>query len=250
MKRLLAAGALSIYQIARVFRQDEFGPLHNPEFTMVEWYGVGHGLAEGIQLLSDLCEAALERGPAKRISYREAFLRHAGVDPLRDSTESLIDAVRAAGIAAPDSLDPADRDGWLDVILTERVQPHLGVDRPAIVYDFPASQAALAKIRPGQTPADPPVAERFELYGSGIELANGYHELTDPAELRRRIAESNRLRAADGKESLPAESRLLAAMEAGLPESTGCALGFDRLLMLALGATSIREAIAFPWDIA
>jgi lysyl-tRNA synthetase class 2 len=124
------------------------------------------------------------------------------------------------------------------------VQPHLGIDRPTLVYDYPASQAALARIRLG----NPPVAERFELYVLGIELANGYHELTDAAELRRRNAAVNAQRVADGKPALPAESRLLAAMDAGLPPAVGVALGFDRLVMLAAGADSVAEVIAFPFD--
>ena len=144
----------------------------------------------------------------------------------------------------PASLAPDDRDGWLDLLLVERVQPHLGVERPALVYDYPASQAALARIRPD----DPPVAERFELYVAGIELANGYHELLDPAELRARNARANAQRVADGKPALPEESRLLAAMEAGLPPAVGVALGFDRLVMLAAGAKSIAEVMAFPFD--
>ncbi len=137
-----------------------------------------------------------------------------------------------------------DRDGWLDWLLTERVQVHLGVERPVLLYDFPASQAALAQVRLGE----PPLAERFELYVAGWELANGYHELLDLGELRRRNARANQFRRNDGKEALPEDSRLLAAMECGLPPAVGCALGFDRLVMLAAGARSIGEVIAFPWD--
>lgn len=242
MKRLLAAGAPSIYQISRVFRRDERGPLHNPEFTLVEWYGVGDGLGEGMTRLSDLAQLLLGRGPAERLSYGEAFQRWVGLDPHTAPVEALQAAVRAAGIAAPESLARDDRDGWLDLLLVERVQPHLGQTRPLILYDYPASQAALARVRP----EEPPVAERFELYVAGIELANGYHELLDPAVLRWRNAENNALRQADGKTPLPEESRLLAAMDAGLPASTGVALGFDRVALLAAGATSLAEVLAFP----
>jgi lysyl-tRNA synthetase class 2 len=244
MKRLLAAGAEAIYQVAKVFRQEELGPLHNPEFTMVEWYRVGDGLAEGMQLLGELGECLLDRGPAQRLSYREAFLQHVGVDPLAAPTGQLIETARELGIDAPASLPPDDRDGWLDLILSERVQPQLGQDRPAIVYDYPASQSALAHVRP----ESPPVAERFELYVAGIELANGYHELRDPAVLRRRNLENNAWRRLDGKSILPGDSRLLAAMESGLPPCAGVALGFDRAVMLAVGATSIQEVLAFPFD--
>ena len=145
---------------------------------------------------------------------------------------------------APASLAPDDRDGWLDLLLAERVSPKLGTDRPAIVYDYPASQAALAVVRAG----DPAVAERFELFASGIELANGYHELVEAAELRRRNKETNALRVADGKEPLPEESRLLSAMESGLPPAAGVALGFDRVVMLAAGARRLDEVIPFPFD--
>ena len=243
MKRLLADGGEAIYQVTRALRQGECGPLHNPEFTIVEWYRVGDGMAEGIGLLGDLCEALLARGPAEPISYCEAFERHVGLDPHTADCRALASAVRGFGIAAPASLRDDDRDGWLDLLLVERVEPHLGHRRPVILYDYPASQAALARVRPGQ----PPVAERFELYVSGIELANGYHELLDPAALRRRNAENNALREADGKIRLPEQSRLLAAMEAGLPSATGVALGFDRLVMLAAGAKRLDEVIAFPF---
>ena len=244
MKRLLAAGAEAIYQVSRVFRQDEQGPLHNPEFTLVEWYRAGDDFRAGMQLTSDLCEALLGRGPAELLSYAEAFQRYVGLDPHATDIQDLIAAAWECRSRPPDSMDRGDRDGWLDWLLTERVQTHLGVERPVLLYDFPASQAALAQIRPGE----PPLAERFELYVSGWELANGYHELCDAGELRRRNARANELRRGDGKTALPEESRLLAAMERGLPPAVGCALGFDRLVMLAAGARSIDEVIAFPWD--
>jgi len=244
MKRLLAFGAKAIYQVSRVFRQGELGPLHNPEFTMVEWYRVGDGMAQGMQLTSDLAQVMLGRSPAGQISYQEAFLKHVGVDPHTADTSSLIAAARQHNIEAPDSLSPQDRDGWLDLLLVERIQPHLGQGSPVLLYDFPASQAALSRIRND----NPPVAERFELYVDGIELANGYHELLDADELRRRTRENNRLRSAEGKTTLPEESRLLAAMEAGLPPAVGVALGFDRLVMIAVGAKSLAEVMAFPFD--
>jgi lysyl-tRNA synthetase class 2 len=244
MKRLLASGAGSIYQITPVFRREELGPLHNPEFTMVEWYQVGAGQEQGLELLGDLAQATLGGPPAERLTYAEAFRRHVGLDPHTAEPDELVHMARRLEVVAPESFRTDDRDGWLDLLLVERVQPHLGVDRPTILYEYPASQAALARVRPGP----PAVAERFELYVSGMELANGFHELTDPAELRRRNAEVNRQREADGKPPLPSESRLLAAMEAGLPDATGCALGFDRLLMVALGVRSIQEVLAFPMD--
>ncbi len=150
------------------------------------------------------------------------------------------------GIEAPESLALEDRDGWLDLLMVERVQPHLGVERPTLLYDYPAGQAALARVR--QDDGCPPVAERFELFIAGIELANGYHELLDADELRRRNARVNAQRVADGKPPLPEESRLLQAMQAGLPSSVGVALGFDRLVMLAAGTKTIAEVMAFPFD--
>jgi elongation factor P--(R)-beta-lysine ligase len=244
MKRLLAAGAPAIYQITRALRRDECGPLHNPEFTIVEWYRPGDGMAEGMVLLSDLCHTLLQRGPAEQLSYAEAFARHVGVDPHAAETAALAAAARQHGLTPPESLAADDRDGWLDLLLVERVQPHLGHGRPVILYDFPASQAALARVRPGP----PAVAERFELYVSGVELANGYHELVDPEELRRRIVANNVQRQRDRRAALPEQSRLLAAMAAGLPAATGVALGFDRLAMLAVGAATLREVMAFPFD--
>ncbi len=241
MKRLLAAGAPAIFQIARAFRNAEIGPLHNPEFTMVEWYRPGDDLHGGMQLLSELAEQLLGRGPAEEISYAEAFERHVGVDPHSASLAELRRAAERLQVVVPQRLGD-DRDGWLDLLLAERVQPQLGQARPAILFDYPASQAALAQVRAGP----PPVAERFELYVDGIELANGYHELLDPGVLRARNATANELRAAEGKPRLPEESRLLAAMEAGLPNCAGVALGFDRLVMVAIGAGSLAQVMAFP----
>jgi elongation factor P--(R)-beta-lysine ligase len=244
MKRLLAAGGEAIYQIARVFRQEEIGPLHNPEFTLVEWYRAGDGIDEGMQLTGDLCQMMLGRGESERISYAEAFNRYVGIDPHTTDGKELAAVAKKLGIEVPTSLALDDRDGWLDLLMVERIQPHLGVERPALLFDYPASQAALARIRPG----NPPLAERFELYVAGIELANGYHELLDPAELRARNARVNDERQAEGKPALPEQSRLLAAMEAGLPSAVGVALGFDRLVMLAVGVKTFAEVVAFPFD--
>ncbi|HEX3654611.1 MAG TPA: EF-P lysine aminoacylase EpmA [Pirellulales bacterium] len=244
MKRLMAAGGQAIYQITRAFRQGEIGRLHNPEFTMIEWYRRGDGLAEGMALLSDLCQALLGRGQSQRLTYRAAFQQFAEVDPLADDVATLRGRLQSRGIAAPASLSADDRDGWLDLLLVELVEPHLGRDRPTVLHDYPASQSALATIRP----EEPPVAERFELYVDGIELANGYHELLDPALLRARNRQNNLLRQQDGRPALPEDSRLLAAMEHGLPPCSGVALGFDRVAMLAAGASSLADVLAFPID--
>ena len=218
MKRLLAAGATAIFQVSKVFRAGERGSLHNPEFTMVEWYRVGDDYEAGMDLLAELAEEILGRGKPERMTFAEAFRRFAALNPHTLS------------------------DYEIDLALTSKVEPHLGQERPTILHDYPASQSALARVRPGQ----PAVAERFELYVNGIELANGYHELLDSVVLRQRNRDNNAVRAADGRYTLPEESRLLSAMDHGLPACAGCALGFDRLVMVATGAKSIHEVVAFP----
>lgn len=242
MKRLLAAGAEAIFQVTRAFRAAERGRLHNPEFTLVEWYRAGDSMEAGMAFLANLADTLLGRGPAERISYREAFEVHLGLNPHTAAAEELAAVASSRGLAPPQGWDAADRDAWLELLLSEFVEPHLGTTSPTILYDYPASQAALARIRNEA----PPVGERFELYLEGVELANGYHELLDTSELRRRNARNNRARQDDGKPPLPEESHLLAAMDAGLPPCTGAALGFDRVVMFAAGASSIDEVIAFP----
>jgi lysyl-tRNA synthetase class 2 len=242
MKRLLAAGARAIFQVAKAFRAAERGRLHNPEFTMIEWYRAGDSMRSGMELLSDLAEVVLQRGPAKRVSYAEAFEHGLGVNPHLATAGELAELAAFRGVATPQGFDIGDRDAWLELLLGDFVEPHLGRERPAIVYDYPATQAALAIVRNDS----PPVAERFELYVDGIELANGYHELLDPGELRWRNHRANQGRRKDARPPLPEESRLLAAMEYGIPPCTGVAMGFDRLVMIAAGAESIDDVIAFP----
>jgi lysyl-tRNA synthetase class 2 len=258
MKRLLTAGAKAIYQLSHVFRAGELGRLHNPEFTMIEWYRVGDTHWDQMQVVEELVvevfrEVAIGPDPVAkpaaplvpflRTTYREAFQRHTGSDVMVLSVSDLAHLAREKNIVVPESLGQEDRDGWLNLLLAELVEPQLGRERPEFLIDYPTSQAAIARIRDD----DPPVAERFELYTNGIELCNGYHELTDPAELRLRMAaESERLVAA-GQSPLPISSRLLAAMDAGLPPCAGVALGFDRLVLVAVGAQSLDEVIPFPF---
>lgn len=243
MKRLLAAGGEAIFQVTHAFRQEEQGPLHNPEFTMVEWYRRGDGLQEGMALLDQLAGILLARGRANLMTYQAAFERYAGIEPHGASVAALTEAARQHGVSVPESLGD-DRDAWLDLLLVELVQPNLGRDQPVIVFDHPSSQSAMARVRRGP----PDVAERFELYIDGLELANGYHELLDAEELRRRNRENNERRVASGKPLLPVKSRLLAAMESGLPGCAGVAMGFDRVVMLAAKAATISDVIAFPFD--
>jgi len=244
MKRLLAAGGTALFQVTRAFRGDEQGPIHNREFTIVEWYRVGDDLTAGMDLLDDFSQQLLQRGPASRLSYSDVFADRLGTDPLTSSPAELQSAARRHGLTGPVPWKDDDRDAWLDWLLASCIQPELGFDRPAIVFDYPASQAALATVRDG----DPAVAERFELYANGMELANGYHELTDPVVLRRRNQLANAQRQSDGKPRLPEQSRLLDAMDAGLPASAGVALGFDRLVMAVTGAKTLSDVMAFPAD--
>ena len=244
MKRLLTAmvdasgrdsvDLPAIYQITRAFRGGETGALHNPEFTIVEWYRVGDDYEAGMALLGELAHGVFGQ-TAQRITFRQAFIEHAGFDPCGTWNHREI---------AQEMSAVADRYAVLDYIHTTRVEPRLGRGRPTILHDYPADQSALAQVRQG----DPPVAERFELYVNGVELANGYHELLDPAVLLERNRVNNHHREADGKYPLPEESRLLEAMRHGLPACSGCALGFDRLVMVATGASTVQEVMAFPSD--
>jgi lysyl-tRNA synthetase class 2 len=195
-----------------------------------------------MRLLSELGEALLARGPAELVSYRDAFKQHTGVEPHAASVEAFVEATTRHKIAVPDALS-RDRDALLNLLLVELVEPHLGRGQPTILYDYPATQAALARVRDANST---PLAERFELYADGIELANGYHELLEAAVLRERNTRANQQRLADGKTPLREDSRLLAAMDAGLPPCAGAALGFDRLVMIVSGANQIDEVIAFP----
>lgn len=243
MKRLLAAGATAIYQVAKAFRAGERGPLHNPEFTIVEWYRTDDTPNQAMRTLSELVEVTLGQEPAERISYRDAFRKHVSLDPHTANLKQLRQVATERELEIPESLGE-DRDEWLNLLLAEFVEPQLGRTRPTILFDYPAGQSALARLRSD----NPPVAVRFELYLNGIELANGYHELCDPVELRERIRATNLLRQADGNPLLPEESLLLRAMEHGLPDSCGVALGFDRLVMLASNSTRIDEVLAFPFE--
>ena len=252
MKRLLAAGSGPIYQICKVFRNGERGRLHNPEFTMLEWYRLGFDhqalMNETEELVTDVLGEAVLREPSERLTYADAFVRHAEVNPFAASMLELRDCARAHGIEPVTGLTMDDRDGWLDLLLSHVVGPKLGQQRLCFLYDYPASQAALARIRPG-SPAQPyPVAERFELYMNGIELASGYHELGDGIEQRRRFEADVEKRAELCTALVPMDERLLAALESGLPDCAGVAVGVDRLVMLATGFAAIDETLSFPLD--
>jgi lysyl-tRNA synthetase class 2 len=199
-----------------------------------------------MDLLDDLTQTLLGTPPARRTTHTAAFQHYVGLSPHTATPTDLAAAATPRGISVPDGMDAADRDEWLNLLLATLVEPQLGRDRPEILYHYPATQAALAQVVP--TEAGHEVAERFELYYRGVELANGYHELADAAELRERFTAVTAARIADGRAALPMPERLLAALQHGQPDCTGVALGFDRLAMLAIGATSIDEVIAFPQD--
>ncbi len=246
MKRLMAAGGDAIYQVSRVFRQGEYGRQHNPEFTMVEWYHRDDRLDQAMDLTDELCRALLGTAPALRRTYAEVWEDAMGFDPHQADAAELAAWARAHRVAVGPEFDAADRDTWLNLLFAEVVQPTL-VGTPAdiphavLVSHFPASQAALAQVS-----GSPPVAERFELFVDGIELANGYHELRSAAVLRERNQLQNACRAASGLRTLPQPERLLAAMEASLPDCSGVALGFDRVVMLAARLDSLEGVLAFP----
>ena len=256
MKRLLARDGFSrCYQLARVFRDGEVSQTHNPEFTLLEFYAspgsAGTIMADLEQLIfACAAEAPARKGhgrgsgkislrpPFERLTCREAFRRYAGFDPLALDTAAFAQAARACGIR------PAPDAGWDDLftqVLLEKVEPALGIERPTFLTGYPASQAALARL----SPSDPRVAERFELYAAGLELANGWSELSDAREQRRRLEQEQALRRELGREVFPLDEKFLSALDE-IGEAGGVAVGFDRLLMLLTGAQSIAEVLLFP----
>ncbi|WP_368937972.1 elongation factor P--(R)-beta-lysine ligase, partial [Morganella morganii] len=243
MKRLLAAGSGPIYQMGRSYRNEEAGRYHNPEFTMLEWYRPHYDMYRLINEVDDLLQQTLECESAESLSYQQAFLRYLDIDPLTAEKDKLREV--AAKLDVSNIADTEeDRDTILQLLFMVGVEPHIGLEKPTFIYHFPASQASLAEI----SSEDHRVAERFEVYYKGVELANGFRELTDAAEQRQRFERDNRKRASMGLPEQPIDENLLAALEHGFPECAGVALGIDRLIMLALGAERISDVIAFPVD--
>ena len=243
MKRLLAAGSGPIFQICKAFRAEESGSRHNPEFTMLEWYRPGfdhHDLMDEVDLLLN---AVVGTGDAERETYEALFQRHVGANPHSADAAELERAASALSVSVASS-SSLSREDWLNLLMAHVIEPQLGEKAPVFVYDYPVDLAALARIRPGE----PPVAERFEVYFRGTELANGYHELTDAREQRERFKRDLEKRRALGVDDVEPDERLLAALEAGVPASAGVALGLDRLVMVAASARSLRDVLSFPSD--
>ncbi|MFP1843792.1 elongation factor P--(R)-beta-lysine ligase [Lonsdalea quercina] len=243
MKRLLAAGSGPIYQLGRSFRNEESGRYHNPEFTMLEWYRPHYDMYRLMNEVDDLLQQVLECESAEMLTYQQAFQRHLDVDPLSADKAQLREVAETLGVGDV-AHQEEDRDTLLQLLFAVGVEVNIGRDKPAFVYHFPATQASLAEI----STEDHRVAERFEVYFKGIELANGFRELTDSAEQRQRFEQDNRKRAARGLSVQPIDENLLDALTAGIPDCAGVALGVDRLIMLALKAESISEVMAFTVD--
>jgi len=242
LKRLLAAGIGDCYELGRVFRNGEAGGRHNPEFTMLEWYRVGWDHRQLMRETIELVQAALamagRRAEVVIAGYRQLFLDALGVDPLLAPIDELRAPLTGFGID-PDGLV---RDDWLDLLITHRLQPGFPRERITVIHDYPATQCALARIRPGQ----PPVAERFELYLGPHELANGYHELNDAIEQRARFERDNAVRRRRGQREIPLDENLLGVLDA-LPDCAGVALGVERLLMCLADTDAIAEVLAYPF---
>lgn len=246
MKRLLCAGSGSIYQICKVFRDGERGRLHNPEFTLLEWYRPGFDLETLMQevssLVTDIAGIFGKSLEVRYTTYRQLFIDQLGIDPFELSSEQLAAQADKRGIDV-DNRSQLVADDWLQLLLTHVIEPEMTPQTLLFVYDYPASQASLARLRNDQ----PEVAARFEAYLGGAELANGFHELADSSEQRRRFESDNANRRALGMPEVPLDERFLAALsDGGLPDCSGVALGIDRLMMYLAAATDIREVIAFP----
>lgn len=239
MKRLLAAGSGPIFQLARVFRDDELGRWHNPEFTLLEWYKLDVDHHELMDEMAAFLQVVLSCGEMQRISYQQAFMAACDLDPFSANLAELRQCLKTFHL---DNVLPeieTDRDQYLFLLMSHIVEPYLAkIDTPVAVFNFPPSQASLAQIKNG-------VAERFELYYKGVELANGFHELTDAKAQQRRFMEDNLKRLALGLPEREADHYLISALEHGLPVCSGVALGIDRLLAVQLGRKSLSEVLAF-----
>ncbi len=249
MKRLLAAGSGAIYQFAHAFRDGEVGRRHRPEFTILEWYrpGFDHlALMDEVEALVRALVPSVGGVAFERCSYQKLFVDGLGIDPFATSLAELRATCERLSLPVPADFDQGSLDDALDLLLVGQLEPGLGNPTPLFVHDYPASQAALAQVHEHREGGHR-VAERFELYVAGVELANGYHELGDPIEQRRRFDTANRDREASGRLSLPIDEPLIRALGAGFPACAGVALGFDRLLMVAMGCDDIGDVCSLPF---
>jgi lysyl-tRNA synthetase class 2 len=243
MKRLLAAGSGPIYQIGKAFRQGDLGRIHNPEFTMLEWYRPGFDHHALMDEMDALLQMVLHTPSAMRLSYQAAFEKFVGINPHIATQDELLKCAKQNGIDFVGSLS-TEINLWLDLLLTHCIEPRMDQDRPIFLYDYPVKQAALAKIRHEE---NPPVASRFEVYFKGIELANGFHELQNAEEQRARFERDLIYRQQHGIAPVPIDEHFLAALASGLPDCSGVALGVDRLVMLALQYEKLADVMSFSF---
>lgn len=259
MKRMLAANVGPIYQLCKAFRNGERGRLHNPEFTMLEWYRPGFDHHKLMDEMEEFLKGILNISWCERITYQNLFLSRIQLDPFKASLQELENAANFHKIdinfqenstANNNDLNKQDlnMDDWLNLLLTHVIEPSLGFNSPCMVYDFPPSQAALAKISMSSQTNNFRVAERFEVYMHGMELANGYHELTDPDLQLERFKKDFELRKMLKHPEIPIDYHLIEALKVGLPDCAGVALGVDRLLMVKMGIKNIDEVLAFPLE--
>ncbi len=241
MKRLLAAGSGAIYQISKAFRQEEIGRFHNPEFTLLEWYRPTFTHHDLMNEMDELLQTLLNTPAAERKSYAELFQSYLNLNPHTATLAELEECAKINSIFVAGEI--SDRDTWLQLLMSHCIEPTLGTEAPCFVYDFPMSQAALARIQL----TDPKVASRFEVYIEGIELANGFHELTDANEQRLRFTKNIAVRKSMGTTLLPIDEFFLSALEHGLPDCAGVALGLDRLIMIASRSKHIKECLSFDF---
>lgn len=245
MKRLLAEGMGDIYQLSHVFRDGEWGFKHNPEFMMAEWYRKGMSLDELIQETIDFISLFLGSLPYQTITYRELFQKYTGIDYVKASEIELMSFIETHKIKCYPTIREEGKDALLNLILGSEIEPKLGSDHFLVLAYYPSSQAALARRK---QLGDEEVAERFEIYYKGVELANGYRELTCAHEQRIRFEEANEWRATHGKKRLPIDENFLSALEKGLPDCSGVAVGFDRLMMLRHNVQNISEILTWGWS--
>lgn len=241
MKRLLASGYQSVYQLCKAYRNEPYGRFHNPEFTMLEWYRIGYDHFALMEEVEQLLLLILNCDGAERISYQRLFIQYVEIDPLDCSLEDLKHVLVKYDKWSSWMKAEVEKDTFLQLIFTEIIEPQIGLSSPCFVYDFPSSQASLAKL----SSEDPRVAQRFECYFKGVELVNGFNELTSANEQRVRFEQDNLKRAELGKDIINIDDNFINALSAGLPDCAGVALGVDRLVMLALNKKHIRDVLTF-----